>query len=372
MITIVEANSKKLLRKFVLFPFTLYKDHPYWVPTLINDELKAFDKKENPVFEHADARFFLAYKDGSIVGRIAAIINWQEVNILQKNKMRFGWYDVMDDIEVSRALIEKVIEIGKQNKLDHIEGPLGFSNLDKVGVITEGYDYSGNMITWYNYPYYKTHLELLQFTIEKEYIESKFPFSNVDPNFFLKANELIRKRYELHTLNFDNTKQIMPYVDDMFQLFNTTYNKLASFVEVSPKQIAYFKKKYIGLINPEYIKFVMDKENRMVAFSIVMPDYSEALRKSKGKLFPFGFFHFIKEKKENKTVLFYLIGIEESYQNKGITALIFSEYYNTFQKNKITTCLRTPELAENTAIHSIWKHFNPIIHRKRCTYKKEI
>lgn len=372
MITIVEANSKKLLRKFVLFPFTLYKDNPYWVPTLINDELKAFDKNENPVFEHAEARFFLAYKNGAIVGRIAAIINWQEVNFQQKKKMRFGWFDVIDDIEVSKALFENVIEIGKQNKLDHVEGPMGFSNLDKVGVITEGFDYSGNMISWYNFPYYKTHLELMNFTIEKEYIESKFPFSNVKPEVFSKGNELIRKRYDLHTVNFDNPNQIMPYVEEMFQLFNTSYDKLASFVKISPRQIAYFKDKYIRFINPEYIKFVFDKENKMVAFSIVMPDYSEALRKSKGRLFPFGFLHFIKAKKENKTVLFYLIGIEPSYQNKGVTALIFNEYFNTFQKNKITTCLRTPELADNTAIHSIWKHFNPILYRKRCTYQKGI
>ncbi len=372
MITIKEANTKKLMKDFVKFPFKLYKNNENWIPPLINDELESFDKNKNPVFENAEAYFYLAYKNDEIVGRIAAIINWTEVKLQDKKKVRFGWFDVIDDIEVTKKLLEKVSEFGKKHHLENIEGPMGFSNLDKVGVLTEGYDQMGSMITWYNFPYYVTHFEQLGFIPEKKYIESKFPFSNVNPDGFTKANELIKKRYELTAIDCKTTKEVMPYVDKMFDLFNKSYAQLASFVAISDVQKEYFKKKYISFINPEYIKFVKDKDDNLIAFSIVMPSFSEALKKANGKLFPFGIFHLLKAKKSSDEVLFYLIGIDPEYQNKGVTAVIFNEYYKVFEKNGVKMCHRTPELEDNHAIHKIWKHFNPEIHKKRCTYIKNL
>ncbi|MDI1317098.1 GTP cyclohydrolase [Flavobacterium sp.] len=372
MITIVEANTPKLLKEFVMFPFYLYKNHPYWVPPLINDEIETFDKTKNPAFTSAEANFYLAYKDDCIVGRIAAIINWDEVNKQEKSKVRFGWWDVIDDIEVTKALLEKVYELGRKNNLEYVEGPMGFSNLDKVGVLTEGFDEMGSMITWYNFPYYAIHLEQLGYVKEKEYLENKFPFANVKPEHFEKANELVRKRYGLKPLNFTNNKDIMPYVDKMFDLFNASYANLSSFVAITGVQKDYFKKKYISFINPEYIKFVMDKEDNMVAFSIVMPSFSSALQKAKGKLFPFGFYHLLKAKSDSKEVLFYLIGVDPEYQNKGATAIIFNEYYNTFKAKGILNCIRTPELEDNHAIQNIWKHFDPQIFKRRRTYRKNL
>lgn len=372
MITIKEAISKKELTEYIKFPFSLYKDSPYWVPPIIADELESFDKTKNPAFDNAEAYFYLAYKDNQIVGRITAIINWSEVNNQHKRKVRFGWFDVIDDIEVTKALLEKVFELGRKHNLEHAEGPMGFSNLDKVGVLTEGYDQVGTMITWYNHPYYVTHLEQLGFKVEKQYIESIFPFSNVKPEFFQKAQALIKKRYELKPLNFSKTKDIMPHVDKMFDLFNETYANLASFVAISDVQKEYFKKKYISFINPEYIKFVVDKDDNLVAFSIVMPSFVEALQKIKGKLFPFGFLQLLKAKKHSKDVVFYLIGVHPEYQNKGVTAIIFDEYYKTFSAKGIQNCIRTPELLENNAIHLLWKNFDPIIHCQRKTYLKNL
>lgn len=372
MIQIIEANTKKHIKDFVKFPFTLYKDSPYWVPPLIQEEIDTFDKTKNPAFSNAEAYFYLAYKDNRIVGRIAAIINWDEVNDQGKRKVRFGWWEVIDDVEVTKALLEKVYELGHKNALEYVEGPMGFSNLDKVGVVTEGFDEIGSMITWYNYPYYKEHLEQLGYIKEKEYLENKFPFSNVHPDFFFKAQELIKKRYSLRPINFTKTKDIMPYVDEMFDLFNSSYASLSSFVAITDIQKEYFKKKYIGFINPEYIKFVIDQDHKIVAFSIVMPSFSEALQKAKGKLFPFGFYHLLKAKKESKEVLFYLIGVDPEYQSKGVTAIIFNEYYKTFKEKGVENCIRTPELEDNTAIHNIWKHFDPKIFRRRRTYKKEL
>jgi len=372
MIEIKEAKTKKEMTAFVKFPFSLYKDNPYWIPPIISDELESFDRDKNPAFETAEAYFYIAYKDGKEVGRIAAIINWSEVNDQDKKKVRFGWFDVIDDIEVTKALLEKVYELGKKHKLENIEGPMGFSNLDKVGVLTEGFDQIGTMITWYNLPYYVEHFEKLGFVKEKEFIESRFSFSDVSVEPFLKADGLVRKRYELRLLTFNSTKKLMPYVDQMFDLFNASYAKLSSFVAVSERQKEYFKKKYINFINPEFIKFVMDKDDNMVAFSIVMPSFSEALQKTKGKLFPFGFLHLLNAKKNSKEVLFYLIGILPEYQNKGVTAIIMKEYFDVFSAKGIQNCIRTPELEENHAIHNLWKNFNPIIHKRRCTYIKDL
>ena len=369
MITIVEANTKKLLTDFVKFPFSLYKNHPYWVPPLIADELETFDKTKNPAFKTADANFYLAYKDGKVVGRIAAIINWDEVNDQHKSKVRFGWWDVIDDIEVTKALLEKVYELGKKNNLEYVEGPMGFSNLDKVGVLTHGYDEMGSMITWYNYPYYVTHLEQLDYVKEKEYLENKFPFSNVTPESYEKVVPLIKKRYQLRALNFTRNNDIFPYVDKMFDLFNKSYAELSSFVAITDEQKEYFKKKYISFINPEYIKFILDKDDNMLAFSIVMPSFSRALQKANGKLFPFGFYHMLQAKKHSKEALFYLIGIDPEYQSKGVTAIIFDEYYKVFSKKGITECIRTPELEDNHAIHNMWKNFNPVTFRRRRTYR---
>jgi len=372
MVTVKEVTSKPDLKAFIKFPFKLYKDNKYWVPPIVKDELETFNKDKNPAFKNAEARFFLAYQNKQIVGRVVAIVNWIEVNEQQLKKMRFGWFDFIDDFEVSKVLLEKVHEIGKEHQLDYMEGPVGFSNLDKVGVLIEGFDHIGTMITWYNHPYYQSHFEKHGLVKEKEYLENKFPAKNADPKFFAKANMLIKKRYQLRPINFTSSKDIMPWVDSMFDLFNDSYASLASFVKITDVQKAYFKKKYISFINPEYIKFVVDKDDKLVAFAIVMPSFSEALQKAKGKLFPFGIFHLLQARKHSKNVTFYLIGVHPDYQNKGVTAVIFNEFHNTFTEKGIETCIRTPELEENTAIAQIWKHFNPITHKRRRTYRKEL
>jgi GNAT superfamily N-acetyltransferase len=370
MITIKQVETKKELKAFVKFPFKLYKDSKYWVPPIISQEIKTFNKKENPVFDDAEATLFLAYKGNDIVGRVAAIINWIEVKEQHQKKMRFGWFDFIDDLEVSKALFNTVEDIGRKHQLEYTEGPVGFSNLDKVGVMTEGFESIAPMVTWYNYPYYIKHYEAAKYSIEKSYSESRFPFANVKPEFFFKAQELIKRRYNLKALKFTKTEEVMPYVDRMFDLFNESYASLSSFVAITDIQKNYFKKKFISFINPEYIKFVVDKDDKLVGFAIVMPAFAQALQKAKGKLFPFGFRHILEAKKNSKDVIFYLIGIHPDYQNKGVHAVIFNEYYNTFTEKGIETCLRTPELEDNYAIHQIWKHFDPEVYKRRKTFRK--
>lgn len=372
MIEIKEAISKNELKQFVKFPFKLYKDSKYWVPPIISEELKTFDKTKNPVFNDADARFFLAFKDEKIVGRVAAIVNWLEVKNQNIKKMRFGWFDFIDDLEVSKALLETVFKIGKSYNLKYAEGPVGFSNLDKVGVMTEGFETIAPMITWYNHPYYVNHYEAHGFETEKRYSESRFPFENVKPEFFYKAQNLIKRRYKLKELNFTKTSEVMPYADRMFDLFNKSYASLSSFVEITDIQKEYFKKKFISFVNPELIKFVVDEEGTLVGFAIVMPRFADALQKAKGKLFPFGFLKILKAKKHSKDIIFYLIGIHPDYQNKGVHAVLFNEMYETFTKKGIQMCYRTPELEDNEAIHKIWKHFKPEVYKRRKTFRKDL
>lgn len=372
MITVKEISTKKELKQFVKFPFQLYKNNKYWVPPIIKDEIDSFDKSKNPVFEHADARFFLAYKNNQIVGRIISITNWIEIKEQQIKKMRFGWFDFIDDINVSSALLNKIIEIGKQNNLKFVEGPSGFSNLDKAGVLTYGFDHIGTMITWYNYAYYPEHFKRLGYQKSSTFLENYFLIKNVKHEAFTRISKIVKKKYKLKVLNFTSTKQIIPYVDEMFALFNISYSKLSSFVPMTDAQIEYFKKKYLPYINPEYIKFVIDENEKMVSFAITMPSFSKALQKAKGKLFPFGFLHLLQAKKHSEDIIFYLIGVQPEYQKKGGTAIIFDEFFKLCIKKGIKKAIRTPELEENKDIHLLWKNFKPITHKIRSTFKLDI
>ncbi|MDO5971175.1 GTP cyclohydrolase [Flavivirga aquimarina] len=372
MIILKEVHTKKELKAFVKFPFKLNENSKYWVPPIISEEIKTFNKKENPVFNDAEARLFLAYKDKKIVGRIAAIINWLEVKDQTLKKMRFGWFDVIDDINVTKALLDKVIEIGKEKELEFIEGPVGFSNLDKVGVLTEGFDQIGSMITWHNPAYYATHFKKLGYDVAKTYSENVMNFKNIQPESFARIQEIIKKRYQLKALNFSKNKDILPYTDEMFEVFSKSHAVLSTFVEINDEQREYFKKKFIGFLNPEYVKFVVDKDDKLIGFGIVTPSYAKALQKMNGKLFPFGIKHLLHAKKHAKTVTFYLIGILPEYQNKGVTAIIFNEFYKTFAEKGIEVCVRGPELDDNVAIQQIWKNFKPVVNKRRCTFRKDI
>lgn len=371
MITVKEISTKKELKKFVTFPFSIYKNNPYWIPPIIKEEMESFDPRKNPVFEHAQARFFLAYSDGEIVGRVAAIVNRFEVDQQKIKKMRFGWLDFIDDKDVSKALLEKVEQIGREEKLDFMEGPVGFSNMDKVGILTEGYDQVGTMVTWYNYPYYVDHMTTLGFRPEKKFLESYFYTKDAEIDKYHRMAQVIARRYELTPVNFKSTREVMPYVTDIFKLFNTSYSKLASFVPISDKQIEYFKNKYIRFINPDFIKIVLDKNQKIVAFAITMPSFGKALQKAKGRLFPFGFIHLLRARKKGTESIFYLIGVDPNYQKKGVTAIIFDLFHKAFKRHGVTKGIITPELEENKDIQLIWDNFNPVHNKRRATFRKD-
>ena len=378
MITLKEMITPRELKQFVKFPFSLYKNEPNWVPPIVADELDSMDPAKNPVFKNAAARYFLAFakaKNGKeeVVGRICAIINDIEIKEQGKPKMRFGWFDTIDNIEVTKALIAKVTEIGKENNLEFIEGPVGFSNMEKAGLLVEGYEYMNTMITWYNFPYYKDHFEQLGFEKAAEWVEFKIqidPPETQNPK-IKKFADIIAKRYDLSPLEFKTSADVKPYVNEMFGLLNKTYDKLSTFVPIQQYQIDHYKEKYIKYIHPDFIKCVQDKDGKLVAFAITMPSFNEALKKANGSLFPFGFYHLLKAKKRNDTAAFYLIGIDPEYQNKGVTAVIFQKMQELFNKRGITQVETNPELEENKAIQQLWKNYEHILHKRRRTYRKD-
>lgn len=362
------------LKKFVKYPFLLYKNEPNWVPPIIADELDSMDHTKNPVFKNAEARYFMAYKGDKPVGRICAIINHIEVKEQGKPKMRFGWFDVIDDIEVTKALLHKVSEIGKAHDLEYMEGPVGFSNMEKAGLLIKGFEYLNTMITWYNFPYYKDHFEQLGFEKASEWVEFKIkidPAEKQNPK-VKKFADIIAKRYELKMLEFKSSEEIKPHVNEMFGLLNKTYDKLPTFVPIQQYQIDHYKEKYIKYIHPDFINCIQDKDGKLIAFGITMPSFSKALKKANGSLFPFGFYHLLKAKKKNTVAAFYLIGIDPEYQNKGVTAVIFQKMQDLFNQRGIIEVETNPELEENKAIQQLWKNYDHELHKRRRTYRKAL
>ena len=373
-ITIKRITTNKDYVAFVKFPFELYNNNPYWVPPIINEEVETIDRKINPVYQNSSARFFLAYKKGVIVGRIAAIVNWIEIKEIKKNKVRFGWFDVIDDIAVSKLLLEQVIYFGKKHKLDHIEGPVGFSNLDKAGLLIKGFEEPSTMITIYNYPYYATHLKELGFSLLAQWVEYEIKIANFEdsPEKVKRFSGVIIKRFNLKVLDFKNKKEIIPYIDQMFNLLDETYNKLQTFVPIQDYQIEHYKKRYFKYVHKDFVKCVVDKNNCLVAFTITMPSFTRALQKINGKVTFFNIYNLLKAMWFNNRASFYLIGVHPDYQNKGITAIIFNEIQKTFNKHNITIVETNPELNENTAIQKLWKNYENRQHKRRATFTKNI
>ncbi|WP_322971699.1 GNAT family N-acetyltransferase [Faecalibacter sp. LW9] len=371
MITIREVKSSDDWKTFINLPFQIYKNNSFWVPPIKKNEIKSFNPS-NDIFKTVDATFLLAYKDGKAVGRIVAIINWTEVNELHKSKVRFGWLDYENDLEILKALLDEVEKIGKQHRLEYMEGTMGFSNMDKAGMLTEGFDYRATMIGIYNHQYYPTHIQALGFKPEAEWLEYTFRFDSIDIDKARKLQAIIEKRYGVSNYQFKSINDLMPYVDEMFDLINKTYAELQSFVPIEKFQVEHYKKKYLKFIHPDFISCVKDAQGKMIAFAITMPSFSKGFQKANGSLFPFGWWHLMQATKKNNHAEFYLIGIDPEYQNKGINALIFTQLYESYKKRGVETIETNPLLEENTKIQHLWKNFDPKIHKRRKTFRKNI
>ena len=367
-IDIKQVTTEKELMDFIKFPMNLYQDNPNYVPPLINEEKNIWNAKENPALNYSEAKQFLAFKNGKIVGRIAVLINRKEEKELGIKKVRFGWLDFVDDADVSKALIDEAIKFAKENQIDKIEGPMGFTNLDKAGMLTFGFDKLATMIGLYNDEYYPKHLENLGLVKEKEWVEFELQFPEILPEKVEKFSSLIAQKYKLKTLKFNHKKEILPYVESMFKLLDETYKSLSTYTPISDEQIKTYKEKYFGFIDKDYITCVADENNQLVAFAITMPSYSKALQKSKGKLFPFGWWHFLQAGKKNERANFYLIGIHPEYQRRGVTSMIFKSIQMNLKNKGIKYLETNPELEENKNVQVLWQDYHPVHHKSRRTY----
>ncbi|MBO4233850.1 GNAT family N-acetyltransferase [Riemerella anatipestifer] len=371
-IAVKKVTNDRELKDFIKFPNNLYKGNPNYVPPLNNDEKNIWKAEENPALSYSDAEQYLAYRNGEVVGRIALMVNYKEEKELGIKKLRFGWLDFIDDIEVSKALMDKAVQVAKSKNIPKIEGPMGFTNLDKAGMLVMGFDKLATMIGIYNFDYYPTHLEQLGLKKEKEWVEFEIDFPEQLPEKITKFSGLIKEKYKLKVLRFNHKKEILPLVEPMFKLLDETYKNLSTYTPISDEQIKTYKEKYFGFIDKDYIICIADEHDDLIAFAITMPSYSRALQKAKGKLLPFGWWHFLQASKKNDRANFYLIGIRPDYQRRGVTSIIFEEIYKVFKKKGVRFLETNPELEENKNIQLLWQDYNPVNHKRRRTYSLDI
>ncbi|MFA5805532.1 MAG: GNAT family N-acetyltransferase [Melioribacteraceae bacterium] len=373
-IILKEVSTRSELKQFIQFQFSLYKDNKYWVPPLIFDELKTLRKDKNPAFDFCEAKYWLAYKDEKIVGRIAGIINHKYNEKWNQKSARFGWIDFIDDEQVLQKLIEHVINWAKEKGMNKIHGPLGFTDLDGEGMLIEGFDELSTFGSIYNHPYYKKHIEKLGFEKDADWIEFTVNFDPTvaGPEKVSRIANAVAERNHLRILRVKKAKEMLPYAREIFYLINEAYKNLFGFVELTDKQIDMYVKAYFGFIKPDYVPIILDTNNKVAAFGITMPSLSIAVQKSKGKLFPFGFIHILKAMKNNPNVDLYLTAVRPELQNKGVNAMLINEMHNVFVRNNIQKVETNRELEENSKIQAQWRFFENRLHKRRRCYKKSI
>jgi hypothetical protein len=371
-VKLIEVTTRHELKKFVSFQYLLYRANKYWVPPLRSDEFHTLNKDKNPAFEFCVAKYWLAYKDGRIAGRIAGIINKKYNEKWNTKAARFGWFDFVDDAEVSSALLHAVEKWAKMNGMECLHGPLGFTDMDGEGALVEGFEEVSTFGALYNYPYYPEHIEKSGYVKDIDWIEYTVTMHSGIPDKIQRIAEIALKRYNLKILKVKKAKEMLPYAREIFNVLNDAYKDLYGFVELSDRQIDMYVKQYFGFILPEYVPVVLDSENKVIAFGIAMPSLSRALQKCSGSLFPFGFIHVLRALKNNRNVDLYLTAVRPDAQNKGVNAILMHEMNKVFVKNHIEKVETNRELEGNTKVQAQWRFFDARQHKRRRCYRKNL
>ncbi|MEQ9402721.1 MAG: hypothetical protein RIM99_03970 [Cyclobacteriaceae bacterium] len=353
MLEVQEVKTKKELISFIKFPFTLYKDNEYYVPPLIDFELTTLRKDKNPAFDHADAAYWLVKKDGKIAGRIAGIII--DAELREKSMIRFGWVDFIDDPEISELLFKQLSDWGRLRGAKQFHGPLGFTDLDFEGALTSGFDQEPTQATIYNYPYYIKHYENLGLEISATWKEFRGVVPDEVPRRIKRSADLVQKRFNFKLKKFKSSKEIADYMPHIFSILNEGYSHLYAYHPLSERQVKYYTDLYIGLMKKDYTGIVLNDKDEVIAMAVCMPSLSRALKKAKGRMFPFGFIHLIKAYFSNKVIDMFLIGARSEYQKLGANAVIFSEMAKIMIKNKAEKFTTGPMLLENRAALNNWE-----------------
>ena len=371
-LTIKEIHSRNDIKKFVKFPFSLYKNVPQWVPPFILDEYNVLSSKKNPAFEYCETKFLLVYKEGKIVGRALGIINHKYIEIWKTKAIRFGWIDFIDDENVSKLLLETLMEWGKSKGMEYIHGPLGFTDMDYEGTLIEGFDEMGTLATIYNHKYYEDHFEKLGFEKEADWVEFEIKVPEKIPEKAERIAEIVKHKLKIKKVEATSSKGYMKYGPGLFKMLNLAYKDLFGFVPLNDKQIAQYTKQYIRYIIPDYTILLVDEFDEVAGFVIGMPSLTKALQRSKGRLFPFGIFILLFALKYNRYLDLYLGAIRPDLQGKGADALLMAELSRNCIKNKIIYAESNIELETNTLVQGHWKYFDVRQHKRRRCFIKAI
>ena len=374
-VTIKAVSSKSEMKTFVRFANRLYKGNRYYVPSMPLDDLNTLDKKKNGAFEFCEAEYYLAYKDGNVAGRGAAIINHKANESWKVKQVRFGWFDFIDDIEVSEALLNAVIAFGQAHGMTQIAGPLGFTDFDPEGMLVEGFDRLSTMALIYNHPYYPEHMKKLGYYKETGWVEYRITIPDQMPEKHVRYAEIIRERYKL-TVRKLSRRQIRKerYGHKLFQLINETYCVLYGYSLLSEKQIDQYVDMYLSIVDTKMLTFIENEKGELVAAGISIPSLSEALQKCNGEIVPFGWWHLLKAMywKKPDTLDLLLIGIRPDYQNKGLNSLVFVDLFENYKKLGFKYAETNANLETNVKVQAMWAPFEKILHKRRWVFAKDI
>ncbi len=373
-ITIKKVETSKELKQFIRFNYEMYKDNPYSVPDLYDDMLNTFSRDKNAAFEFCEADYFMAYKDGKPVGRVAAIMNNRANETWNKKEVRFGWIDFIDDAEVSDALLKTVEAWGKERGATEIVGPLGFTDFDAEGMLVEGFDQLSTMATIYNHPYYPEHMVKHGYEKDADWVEFKIYIPDAIPDKHKRISEIIMRKYGLKIVKC-TSKDIKKYGQAIFDLMNEAYSQLYGYSALSPKQIKQYIKMFLPILDLRMVTLVVDSEDQVIAAGISMPSLSEALQKAKGRLLPFGWYHLLKViflKKYPKVLDLLLVAVKPEYQNKGVNALLFYDLIPVYQNIGFEYAESNPELELNGKVQAQWEYFKTEQHKRRRCFKKSL
>ncbi len=372
MITIKEVKSKLDGIRFTEFPNKMYKDVPEFVPALSLDERTVFNKKKNPVHDYCESIRYLAYKDGKLVGRIAGIINHEWNKAFNRKTGRFTRIDMIDDIEVTKALIDQVTVWVKDKGMTELIGPIGFTDLDRQGMLVDGFDQLNMFITIYNFPYYHKHLEQLGFVKDVDWVEKLITWPTEVPDKIRRGSKIARERYGYKLIKVSKKKEVFKYIYEAFNVYNDAFMELYGFFPITNKVMDFYIEQVIALVQLDWLWFVLDKEDKVSGFAVLMPSLAKVNKRNNGKLFPFGIFRILKALKNQEVMDFYFVAVDPRHQNHGMMALFMEDAILTGKKHGVRVAETGPELEENMAIQNQWKDFDYKGHKRRRCYKKDI
>lgn len=375
MLQVIEIpTTKKKLREFSQFQIDLYEGNPYYVPNLISDDIKTLSPDINPAFEFCESINFMAYRDGKAVGRITGIINHQVNKSSGEKAVRFSFFDFIDDHEVSEALLKEVENWGRRKGMKKIIGPLSFTDMDREGMLIEGFEELSTMATNYNYAYYPEHMKRLGYKKESDWLEFLMEVPDKIPEKYNRIAEIVKKKYGLKVIKYNSRKRVKKeYGHALFHLINEAYKDLYEYSQLSERQIEYYIDQYLDLLNLDLLSLIVDSQGKLVGVGISIPSMSKALQKSKGKMFPLGWYHLLKGLKgKNDRVDLLLVAVHPEYQNKGANALLFQDLLPYYIANGYKYAESNPEMESNAKVQSQWQYFKTRQHRRRRSYSKKL